>query len=97
MFRLSLTGAPVAWVRYGGSSVIGRSLDGALLRRADRPSSAVLWGGWISRARRSRGSRCSAGRIGAVDLEALGGAVVLMREPHIMEHRACVEKLRVEA
>src|SRR6266851_5480576 len=209
MFRLSLTGAPVAWVRYGGLSVIGRSLDGALLRRADRPSSAVLWGdgsaapggaadhaaevaamevrllvgnhvgldvaegrlrlvldavvarldnvfietlgarmgvhhglalgfavcgigqaehvhfhagryerhdgvhvlrnagGGVKRDRGPDGVDVSlgnpvaaekvAGRIGAVDLEALGGAVVLMREPHIMEHRACVEKLRVEA
>src|SRR5258708_9365162 len=29
MFKLSLTGAPVAWVRYEGLSIMGRSFDGA--------------------------------------------------------------------
>ena len=34
--------------------------------------------------------------VGAVDLEALVGAAVPMRQPHVVEHRAGIEQLGIE-
>ena len=31
-----------------------------------------------------------------VDFESLLGAAVLMYQPHVVKHRSCIEKLRIE-